>query len=299
MATVPTLLAVSPLAAMRSAPTIAASTSPCRIVPDALDPMCPSPELPYEVRVYSVPDGIVGADCTGTTPHWWTRAWCDRLNKAVLLADTAVAHRLGAPSRPAGGDCGDLRAEVWQHSTTDLGTLPSRVHRVDADPDRPAVPRLPHDTWPKGHPASTEPTPEPAWRLGEQHPPTYDLRVWSEADGWMTLGWIVGGRGTAGIAATLLRVGWTKETSSSRLRTSSSGTTALHRADLRRRSTSGSMCGTCRPAPGAGSCTAGTGGRRPPAGSARRNTRRPSSSGSRSAWMRTSSATTRAAPASR
>ncbi|MFG2903336.1 hypothetical protein ACGFZH_40445 [Streptomyces zaomyceticus] len=175
--------------------------------PAALDPVCPSPDLPYEVRIYYVPDGIVGEDHTGGAPSWWTRAWCDRLDKAVLLADALVAHRLSSPSRPAGGDCGNLRAEVWEHSTTDLGTLPARVHQVDADPDRPEVPHLPFNTWPKGRPASTEPTPEPTWFQGEKHPPTYDLRVWSEPDGWTTLAWFVGGRSPAGIAATLLRVG--------------------------------------------------------------------------------------------
>ncbi|WP_228981449.1 hypothetical protein [Streptomyces sp. DH12] len=176
--------------------------------PAALDPVCPSPDLPYEVRVYSVPDGIVGEDHTGGAPSWWTRAWCDRLDKAVLLADTAVAHRLSMPERPAGGDCGVLRAEVWKHATFDLGILPSRVHRADAAPDRPVVPRLPFDTWPEGRPASTEPTPEPTWFRGEKHPPTYDLRVWSEeSSGWETLGWFVGGRTPASIAAALLRVG--------------------------------------------------------------------------------------------
>lgn len=176
-------------------------------LPPALDPVCPSPDLPYEVRVYSVPDGIVGEDHSGGAPSWWTRAWCDRLDKALLLADTAVAHRLSAPERPAGGACGILRAEVWQHSTSDLATLPARVHRADADPDRPVVPRLPFATWPEGRPASTEPTPEPTWFQGEKHPPTYDLRVWSAESGWETLGWFVGGRNPASIAAALLRVG--------------------------------------------------------------------------------------------
>ncbi|MFJ7424098.1 hypothetical protein ACIQXD_36770 [Streptomyces uncialis] len=175
--------------------------------PHALDPVCPSPDLPYEVRIYYVPDGIVGEDHTGGAPSWWTRAWCGHLDQAVLLADALVAHRLSNPTRPAGGDCGGLRAEVWEHSTTDLGTLPARVHQVDADPDRPEVPRLPFNAWPKGRPASTEPTPEPTWFRGEKHPPTYDLRVWSESDGWTTLAWFVGGRSPAGIAATLLRVG--------------------------------------------------------------------------------------------
>ncbi|MEU7222258.1 hypothetical protein [Streptomyces chrestomyceticus] len=175
--------------------------------PAALDPMCPSPDLPYEVRIYSVPDGIVGEDHTGGAPSWWTRAWCDRLDKAVLLADALVAHRLSSPTRPAGGDCGDLRAEVWKHSTVDLGTLPARVHQADAAPDRPVVPRLPFDAWPMGRPASSAPTPEPTWFRGEKHPPTYDLRVWSETDGWQTLAWVVGGRSPASIAATLLRVG--------------------------------------------------------------------------------------------
>lgn len=175
--------------------------------PHALDPMCPSPELPFEVRIYYVPDGIVGEDHSGGAPKWGTRAWCDGLDKAVLLADALVAHRLSSPTRPAGGDCGDLRAEVWEHVTTDLGTLPSRVHRVDADPDRPVVPRLPFDTWIKGRPASTDPTAEPTWFQGEKHPPTYDLRVWSETDGWTTLAWFVGGSSPASIAAALLRVG--------------------------------------------------------------------------------------------
>lgn len=175
--------------------------------PAALDPVCPSPDLPYEVRIYYVPDGIAGEDHTGGAPSWWTRAWSDSLDKAVLLADAQVAHRLSSPSRPAGGDCGALRAEVWEHSTTDLGALPARVHQVDADPDRPVVPHLPFDTWREGRPASTEPTPEPTWFRGEEHPPTYDLRVWSETDGWTTLAWLVGGRSPAGIAATLLRVG--------------------------------------------------------------------------------------------
>ncbi|MFD8992260.1 hypothetical protein ACFVZ4_29965 [Streptomyces goshikiensis] len=175
--------------------------------PGALDPMCPSPDLPYEVRIYYVPDGIVGEDHSGGAPSWWTRAWCDRLDKAVVLADALVAHRLGPVARPAGGDCGDLRAEVWQHSTTDLGTLPFCAYQVDADPDRPVVPRLPFDTWLPGRPASTEPTPEPVWFKGEKHPPTYDLRVWSESEGWETLAWVVGGISPAGIAADLLRVG--------------------------------------------------------------------------------------------
>ncbi|MEU3706928.1 hypothetical protein AB0E82_32075 [Streptomyces anulatus] len=176
--------------------------------PGGMSPVCPSPDLPYEVRVYTVPDGILGEDHFGGAPSWWTRAWCDRLDKAVLLADSAVGHRLRAPERPAGGDCGDLRAEVWQHSTTDRGTLPELLHRADADPDRPVVPRLPYDTRLPGRPASTEPTPEPRWFQNEPHLPTYDLRVWSETTGrWTTLGWFDGGRNSAGVAATLLRVG--------------------------------------------------------------------------------------------
>ncbi|MFE2528761.1 hypothetical protein ACFXEL_31580 [Streptomyces sp. NPDC059382] len=174
--------------------------------PHALDPLCPSPDLPYEVRIYYVPDGIVGEDHSGSAPSWWTRAWCDHFDKAVLLADALVAHRLDAISRPAGGDCGYLRAEVWQHSTTDLGTLPFCAHQVDADPDRPRVPRLPFGTWIKGRPESAAPTPEPTWFRGEKHPPTYDLRVWTES-GWTTLAWFVGGRSPAAIAADLLRVG--------------------------------------------------------------------------------------------
>ncbi|WNI28434.1 hypothetical protein [Streptomyces sp. ITFR-6] len=63
--------------------------------------------------------------------------------------------------------------------------------------------RLPFGTWPKGRPAPAEPT----WFPGGRHPPTYYLRAWSETGGWMTLGWIDGGRNAAGIAAALLRVG--------------------------------------------------------------------------------------------
>ncbi|MFE9411556.1 hypothetical protein ACFYN0_22645 [Streptomyces sp. NPDC006704] len=176
--------------------------------PPALDPACPSPELPYEVRIYSVPDGVLGEDHGGGgAPSWWTRAWCDRLDNAVLLADTAVAHRLSVPERPAGGDCGDLRAEVWQHATAEPWSRPVRVHRADAHPDRPTVPRLPPGHWPEGRPASVDPTPEPRWFTNAEHPPTCDLRVWTPGGDWMTLGWIVGGRAQAGITARLLCVG--------------------------------------------------------------------------------------------
>lgn len=116
-----------------------------------------------------------------------------------------VAHRLKAPQRPVGGDCGDLRAEVWQHDISDLGTLPSRIHTADAAPDRPVVSRaLSADRPADRRPQSAAPAPEPAWFRGEQHPPHYDLRVWSEKDGWTTLAWFPGGRTPAGIAATLL-----------------------------------------------------------------------------------------------
>lgn len=175
--------------------------------PAALDPMCPSPDLPYEVRTYWVPDGITGETHTGTTPSWTTTAWCDHIDKAVLLADALVAHRLSEPTRPTGGDCGNVCTEVWQHATSDLGTLPFRVHRADADPDRPVAPRLPFDTWPEGRPASADPAPEPTWFQGEKYPPTYNLRVWSQAGGWVTLGWFDGGRTPVSIAAALLRVG--------------------------------------------------------------------------------------------
>ncbi|MEU5109602.1 hypothetical protein AB0H07_46465 [Streptomyces sp. NPDC021354] len=175
--------------------------------PDGLDPMCPSPELPYEVRVYDVPDGIVGEDHWGSAPSWWTKAWCTGINNARELADAMVAHRLRVPERPAGGDCGYLRAEVWEHVTRDLSVLPHRVYQVDADPDRPVAPHLPFGTWPAGRPESAQHTPEPVWHAGEKHPPNYQLRVWSEEGGWTSLAWIDGGRTPASIAATLLRVG--------------------------------------------------------------------------------------------
>ncbi|MFH9953732.1 hypothetical protein ACH4OX_05860 [Streptomyces roseolus] len=69
------------------------------------------------------------------------------------------------------------------------------------------MPRLPHDARPAGRPASVEPAPEPTRLPGETHPPTYNLRVWSETAGWETLAWVTSGRGTASAAASLLRVG--------------------------------------------------------------------------------------------
>lgn len=108
-----------------------------RRLPDALDPMCPSPDLPYEVRVYDVTDGIVGEDHWGGAPRWWTTACCTDLDKACKLAD-----------------CGYLRAEVWEHLTTDRSVLPTRFHRADADLGRPKAPQLPFDTWPAGRPHS-------------------------------------------------------------------------------------------------------------------------------------------------
>jgi hypothetical protein len=175
--------------------------------PYGFDPLCPSPELPYEVRTYTVPDGILGEDHLGGAPVWSTAGWCDRGDKAVLLADALVAHHLRRPERPASGDSGTVRAEVWQHSTTDLSTLPYRVHAVDAAPDRQVVPHLPFNTPTPGRPASAGPAPEPVWFMGAKYPPTYHLRVWNRTDGWTTLAWIPGGRNPASIAAVMLRVG--------------------------------------------------------------------------------------------
>ncbi|MFI9206380.1 hypothetical protein [Streptomyces sp. NPDC053048] len=175
--------------------------------PAGLDPMCPSRDLPYEVRTYDVPDGVLGEDHSGGAPGWWTRAWCTDLDKARELADAFTAYRLGASERPAGGDFGCLRAEVWRHSTTNLVTLPARVHRADAAPDRPVAPQLPFDTWPAGRPKSATPTPEPSWYPGEKHPPTYELKVWREDTGWVSFAWVTGGRSGASLAAARLRVG--------------------------------------------------------------------------------------------
>jgi hypothetical protein len=175
--------------------------------PDGFDPVCPSPELPYEVRVYDVPDGIVGEDHSGGSPSWWTTAWCTSLDSARELADALVAHRLGEPRRPASGDCEHLRAEVWEHVTHDLASMPSRVHQVDAAPDRPVVPRLPFGTWPPGRPESAPPTREPVWYPKEQHPPHYELKVWSADAGWKSLAWFTGGRTPVSVTATLLRIG--------------------------------------------------------------------------------------------
>ncbi|MFI8243366.1 hypothetical protein ACIF83_39985 [Streptomyces sp. NPDC085866] len=175
--------------------------------PDGLDPMYPSRDLSYEVRVYTVPDGIVGEDHWGGAPRWWTTAWCTDLDKARELADALGSHRLHTTERPPGGNSGDLRAEVWEHLTTDRSTLPNRVHRADADPGRPKAPQLPFDTWPPGRPHSPAPTPEPTWFPNEKHPPHYELKEWNEDRGWTSLAWLTGGRTPAGVAATLLQVG--------------------------------------------------------------------------------------------
>ncbi|WP_328983094.1 hypothetical protein OG258_53465 [Streptomyces mirabilis] len=123
------------------------------------------------------------------------------------MADALVAHRLEEPRRPAGGDCGHLRAEVWEHVTHDLASMPSRVHQVDAAPDRPVVLRLPFDTWPPGRPESAPPTREPVWYPKEQHPPHYELKVWSVDAGWKSLAWFTGGRTPVSVTAALLRIG--------------------------------------------------------------------------------------------
>ncbi|MFJ4894971.1 hypothetical protein ACIP5U_34005 [Streptomyces sp. NPDC088788] len=104
--------------------------------PEGLDPLPPSPDLPYEVRVFDVPDGVVGDDHHGGVPDWSTRAWCTDLARARQLSDAYVAHRIAPVQRPGGGDCGYLRAEVWQHTTTDRSVQPDRVHHADAAPDR-------------------------------------------------------------------------------------------------------------------------------------------------------------------
>ncbi|MFD9320062.1 hypothetical protein ACFWDQ_20690 [Streptomyces sp. NPDC060053] len=65
--------------------------------PDGLDPMCPSPELPYEVRTYHVPDGIVGEDHTGGAPSWSAEALVSDFPAAV---PDAIGH-----ARQGGAAC--------------------------------------------------------------------------------------------------------------------------------------------------------------------------------------------------
>ncbi|MFI6209148.1 hypothetical protein ACIBAI_22540 [Streptomyces sp. NPDC051041] len=176
---------------------------------DGFDPTAPSPQLPYEVRVFNVPDGLVGETHQGATPSWQTWAWCADVDRAKELARALVAHRLAQPRDPRYGDAGFVRAQVWRHVTGNLAALPSKVCTVDADPDRPVVPRLPYGTCPPGRPESPDASRqgEPVWHRGQKHPPKYELKVWSETDGWISLAWIEGGRTPAGITADLLRVG--------------------------------------------------------------------------------------------
>ncbi|MGK4578431.1 hypothetical protein [Kitasatospora sp. HPMI-4] len=169
------------------------------------DPLYPSADLPFEVRVFHVPDGVVGEDHGGSAPAWHTRAWCADVERAAELARAYVTHHLQAPKRLA--HSGDVRAQVWQHDKI-LNTMPALLHTFDANPARPAVPHLPFNTAVPGRPDSIDPTPEPAWRIGEQHPPLYELRVWDESKGgWTSFGWFTGGRNGVGCAAVLLQVG--------------------------------------------------------------------------------------------
>ncbi|MFE3502960.1 hypothetical protein [Kitasatospora sp. NPDC059160] len=183
---------------------------PGRIVGTAGAPFFPSTGLPFEVRRFDLPDGVLGEDYTGSAPRWSTWAWCADREAAVELAEALVAHRLHEPKRRA--DSGTVQAQVWQHGkwlNDWLNDLPALVHTADADPNRPVVPRLPFNTEVPGRPASAPAGDEPTWRRGEKHPPSYELRVWDTAGSgrWVTLGWFLLGRTGPNIAADLLRVG--------------------------------------------------------------------------------------------
>ncbi|MFC1405710.1 MULTISPECIES: hypothetical protein [Streptacidiphilus] len=168
---------------------------------DGFNPLPVSADLPYEVRVFHIPNGVAGEDYSGTAPSWEVWAWCAEQAHAEELAQAAVAHRTTA--RP---ECGYVRAQVWQHNQY-LNVLPDLVHTADASPARPPLPRLPFDTPAPGRPASAGPTPEPVWRNGEKHPPTYELVVWTPEEGWTSSAWFTGGRSRVGVVADLLRVG--------------------------------------------------------------------------------------------
>ncbi|MFF3849090.1 hypothetical protein [Streptomyces sp. NPDC002328] len=188
-------------------------------LPEGLAPACPSAELRYEVRVYDVPDGIVGEDHQGRAPLWSTWAWCEDLDRAKEVADAVVAHRLELPARTSRftreDDCGYVRAQVWRHAEetgVDAGPEPGLAYSVDADPARRLAPQLPPGTWVDGRPESERATPEPIWRSGEKYPPAYELKVFgAEGEGgrggWRSLAWFTGGRRAAGRAAVQLRVG--------------------------------------------------------------------------------------------
>lgn len=166
-------------------------------------PAAPSPDLPFEVRVWHQMPGILGEDYAGSASAWTTWGWCADQTAAVELADAAVAHRLNDYEQRRGGrDSGYLRAEVYEHAPD--GAEPRGVHRADADPDRPEVPRPPEGWWWPGRPA-VEIGPEPTWHPDAHHPPKYELAVWTDA-GWRSLGWFEA-RQFAGIAADMMRIG--------------------------------------------------------------------------------------------
>ncbi|GGX58615.1 hypothetical protein GCM10010358_10850 [Streptomyces minutiscleroticus] len=175
-------------------------------LPDGPHPVRPSPHLPYEVRVFHVPYGILGGEHRGAVPNWLTWGWCSDPERARELADAMVAHRLSGPVDPHDVEAGYVRAQVWHHGTAGPGAAPGRIHQADAAPGRPVVPRPPLGSRPPGRPGPARPAPEPAWTHGGR-PPALELKTWSAADGWVSHTWFPGGRDSAAVTAVLLRVG--------------------------------------------------------------------------------------------
>ena len=64
---------------------------------DGYNPVSPSVDPPFEVRVFNIQDGVVGADHTGTEPGREVWAWCAEQAQAVVLAEAAVAHSMEKP----------------------------------------------------------------------------------------------------------------------------------------------------------------------------------------------------------
>ncbi|WP_043463724.1 hypothetical protein [Kitasatospora sp. MBT66] len=174
---------------------------PGRILGDA-DPLRPAVALPFEVRVFSVLDGVLGEDYGVSAPGWETVAWCAALEHAAELAHAYTDHQYTTPKRRP--DAGYAQAEVWEHAHT-LEVLPVQRLVTHAAPDRPAIAHLRSDAPVPGRPASGPSTPEPDWRPGLKYPPKGELRVWDNGR-WKSFAWFTGA-GDPGIAAALLRVG--------------------------------------------------------------------------------------------
>jgi hypothetical protein len=164
----------------------------------------PSPELPYEVRAFSLINahGTFPLDWNGSAPNWYTLAWCPTLQDAAEIARRAMAYT----SINHHG-----RIRVWGPSLDDPA---ERQVVLTVDPPATPGPTLPHLPFGKlpatPRPDSPAPESEPAWVdssvVDPRDRPRYSLRVWNPADGWRGVSWS-SCRQYAAIVAGLLCIG--------------------------------------------------------------------------------------------